>query len=935
MLKRIKIRGKLLLLLAAPLLAVLLFALSGFTDRTDSADARAENARLAELGHANADLSVAFQIERFRSLLTNRLMLPSEGLRPDQVATDQQVARWLTVVDETISDIDDPELVAELFELRAQITDTVTEDRTERFHPVALATQLNNASGALRDINATLVGEASDLVLFRALDLDSEVQSIQASLAEIAFIGSNAVSAGELTASGASVIDSATSSMGNRIATIRATAEPEYVAILDRLQEDGALPSYVGGAVTRSGPWVPADAVLEAIEKGIGVGGVQWVSDAEQRFIDVAALSDAVLSDASGEAAFASTAAADEARSFLVLAGSVVLLALVMALFVGRSVSRPLTQLTRSAEQLSAEELPAMVESLRTAGRTQIPTLTLIESKGRDEIASLSRAFSEIQTVTAEVAEEQGKLLRRGISDIFVNLARRNQSLLDRQIDFIDQLESREENPDALENLFRLDHLATRMRRNAESLLVLAGAEPTRRRGRPVELSDVIRVAMGEIEDFGRIQLLSIDSATVAGSVAVDIAHLLSELMENATHFSPPDTGVEVVGHHSADGSYQLTLSDRGIGMSAEQLLNANKTLEEPPVIGLDLSRSLGFTVISRLAHRLGVGVRLTSAVDGGVTAVVTVPGEMVGTNEEAELTTGAPQDGPPMPDGVEIPPMPAASLEAPSPEAVPEPATAAVPVFEAPPEAIPPVEVPVEPPAQPFAPPAPAGADPRAVPNTEPAPPVTAAASPTDDLAALPMRKPPQNAMPPTPAAPTPAAQPSSDLFDVFNPTATPAPPANPDADLFAALDTATSGAPAQASEPAPEAALPPLPQRGTPSTLASPPPMPPAASEPTQPPAASVPPPVAAPAQQRPAAEVGAVDEAVTSAGLIRRTPKHVDVPDASKYSTGGTPAAQAVAPVNRSPEEVRQMLSRYRAGLRKGRAPESGDANSNQRS
>ena len=273
-----------------------------------------------------------------------------------------------------------------------------------------------------------------------------------------------------------------------------------------------------------------------------------------------------------------------------------------------------------------------MVESMRTAGRAPAPTMTPIRVKGRDEVAQLGRAFADIQNVTVEVAEEQGNLLRRGISDIFVNLARRNQSLLDRQIDFIDQLESREENPDQLENLFRLDHLATRMRRNAESLLVLAGAEPTRRRGRPVELADVVRVAMGEIEDFSRIQLLSIDSATVAGSVAVDLAHLMSELMENATAFSPPDSDVEVVGHQSGDGSYQLTLSDRGIGMSAEQIASANQTLSEPPIIGLDLSRSLGFTVVSRLAHRLGVTVRLASSSEGGVTALVTVPADMVAT---------------------------------------------------------------------------------------------------------------------------------------------------------------------------------------------------------------------------------------------------------------------------------------------------------------
>ena len=231
--------------------------------------------------------------------------------------------------------------------------------------------------------------------------------------------------------------------------------------------------------------------------------------------------------------------------------------------------------------------------------------------------------------MTIEVAEEQGALLRKGIGDIFINLARRNQTLLDRQIEFIDQLEANEEDPDQLDNLFKLDHLATRMRRNAESLLVLAGAEPPRRRGRPVALADVVRVAIGEVEDFARISLLALDDVTVGGNVAVDLAHLLSELMENATHFSPPDTTVEIVGHRSEDG-YTLSVSDQGIGMSADQLAEANTQLARPPLVGLALSRSLGFIVIGRLASRFGVAVKLTSSPSGGVTALVTLPPELV-----------------------------------------------------------------------------------------------------------------------------------------------------------------------------------------------------------------------------------------------------------------------------------------------------------------
>jgi len=317
---------------------------------------------------------------------------------------------------------------------------------------------------------------------------------------------------------------------------------------------------------------------------------------------------------------------------FAVGAVGAILIALIIAFYVARAVTVPLKKLTSAAYTLSTDKLPALVERLRNpdeASGSLSETLTPIDITSKDEIGQLADAFNSIQHVTVEVAEEQGALLRKGIGDIFINLARRNQTLLDRQIEFIDQLEANEEDPDQLDNLFKLDHLATRMRRNAESLLVLAGAEPPRRRGRPVALADVVRVAIGEVEDFARISLLALDDVTVGGNVAVDLAHLLSELMENATHFSPPDTTVEIVGHRSDEG-YTLSVSDQGIGMSADQLSEANSQLARPPLVGLALSRSLGFIVIGRLASRFGVTVKLTASSSGGVSALVTLPGELV-----------------------------------------------------------------------------------------------------------------------------------------------------------------------------------------------------------------------------------------------------------------------------------------------------------------
>jgi signal transduction histidine kinase len=339
------------------------------------------------------------------------------------------------------------------------------------------------------------------------------------------------------------------------------------------------------------------------------------------------------------------------ARLYLIGTAAAVILSILLASLLARRINRRLQRLTTAANQLATVELPRLVDDLRSPGqgREAAEPITPLEVDSRDEIGQLAEAFNAIQQVTSQVAEDQAALLRRGIADIFVHLARRNQSLLDRQIEFIDSLEAQEQDPDQLENLFKLDHLATRMRRNAESLLVLAGAEPPRRRSRPVDLADIVRVAVGEVEDFTRINLRALDEATVGGHAAVDLAHLLSELMENATQFSPPESTVEVIGATTADGGYAITILDHGIGMSADQLAEANELLSEPPPVGLALSRSLGFIVVGRLARRLQVVVRLGATAGSGVTAVVQLPAEVLagGADERPVAPAFAPTPGP------------------------------------------------------------------------------------------------------------------------------------------------------------------------------------------------------------------------------------------------------------------------------------------------
>ncbi|NLA36501.1 MAG: HAMP domain-containing protein [Actinobacteria bacterium] len=324
-------------------------------------------------------------------------------------------------------------------------------------------------------------------------------------------------------------------------------------------------------------------------------------------------------------------AADREANWFGAGAAAAILGVALLALAVSRSINRSIRSLSTAAQVLSTEQVPALLESLKS------PTLAAqglsgieIKTTSNDEFAEVGRALTDLSNAIVEVATEQHQQLRRGISDIFVNLARRNQSLLDRQIQFIDRLETNEEDPDQLENLFRLDHLATRMRRNAESLLVLAGAEAPRRRARNVEIGDVIRVAIGEVEDFARVDLIAVEPAIALGAVAVDIAHLLAELMENGAQYSPPETTVDVVGRAHSDGGYCIVIGDHGVGMAEERLALANDLLRNPPPVGLALSRSLGFIVAGTLAERHGITVTLTAGVDGGVVAEVTIPANLL-----------------------------------------------------------------------------------------------------------------------------------------------------------------------------------------------------------------------------------------------------------------------------------------------------------------
>jgi signal transduction histidine kinase len=320
------------------------------------------------------------------------------------------------------------------------------------------------------------------------------------------------------------------------------------------------------------------------------------------------------------------SAALREVRIYGGAAVFAMFLTLLLIWFVSRAVVGPVRRLTAAAREMSQRQLPALVEQLRTGGDVSAIQPVLIEVQSEDEIGELAQAFNDVEAVTLEVAQEQSALLRKGMGELFVNLARRNQTLVQRQLELLDDLERNEHDPAALDALFKLDHMATRMRRNAESLLVLSGAEQPRQWQQPIALIDVVRAAAAEIADFPRVELVGIDDdLAVSGRAVSDVAHLLAELLENATSFSPPETAVVVSGAVSANG-WVLAVSDQGIGMAPDRIAEANTLLAKPPVVGLALSRALGLHVVGSLAARHGISVELRPGAPTGLVALIALP---------------------------------------------------------------------------------------------------------------------------------------------------------------------------------------------------------------------------------------------------------------------------------------------------------------------
>ncbi|MFJ3175052.1 nitrate- and nitrite sensing domain-containing protein [Streptomyces roseus] len=308
----------------------------------------------------------------------------------------------------------------------------------------------------------------------------------------------------------------------------------------------------------------------------------------------------------------------------------------VLSVRIGRDLVRDLSRLRKEAHEVSGVRLPAVMRRLAAGEHVDVETEAPRLEYEKDEVGQVGQALNTLQRAAVEAAVKQAEL-RRGVSEVFVNLARRNQVLLHRQLTLLDTMERRTEDAEELADLFRLDHMTTRMRRHAEGLVILSGAAPSRQWRKPVQLMDVVRAAVAEVEDYERIEVRRLPRLGIAGPAVADVTHLVAELLENATVFSPPHTAVQVHGERVANG-FTLEIHDRGLGMNPEALLDANLRLAETPEFELSDTDRLGLFVVSRLAQRHAVKVVLQPSPYGGTTAVVFLPAALL---TEAPETNG------------------------------------------------------------------------------------------------------------------------------------------------------------------------------------------------------------------------------------------------------------------------------------------------------
>jgi signal transduction histidine kinase len=610
MLSRLGIRQKLAVLLVIPLLAVAAVLVPFTAERIDDARSAGVTARTADAARQVGALIQALQQERLLAvgylatpaLDRNALLSQTQEAQSDEAAlqSDPATAAILATANKQLTALDG---------VRAGVQDrTISASRAYdayRSADVALldALNLDKPNGA----------DAAGLTPLGALD------ALMRSNEEASSVGALLVAAAADPAFSRSLLVSADTIEQEYRARFRDLADPSEVSLVDTVDN--------GAAGTR------LREILAEVNGTPKKASLAEVGDALTAAVTYTSLRRLAQDRAARNISNQADQRASTARTFawVVGGGAAVLFAVVVALgiTISTSISRPLRRLTRAARvvaDLARAELVRVADS--DTPDPAPPRLAAVEVDSTDEIGELATALNRVQATAALLLERQ-TTSRRNIAVMFANIARRTQNLVGRQLILIDDLERNERSAELLQRLYRLDHVATRLRRSADSLLVVSGTIDQLMSGVPTRLDDVVRASLAEIEGYQMVELGEICTVAVAASLVADLRLLLAELLENATNFSPPTSTVTVSASMDGDDCF-IAIVDNGLGMSATRLEEENRRLVERERLELAPTNVLGLFVVGRIARRHGLGVRLDPSVGRGVTVQIRVPGRLL-----------------------------------------------------------------------------------------------------------------------------------------------------------------------------------------------------------------------------------------------------------------------------------------------------------------
>jgi signal transduction histidine kinase len=611
----LRIRGKLALLVTIPLLAVVLLAVPVVLGSVGQARRAADTARTVKVAGQVGALVQDLQQERLLTVgMLGRLVDPAKV--QGQIAT---VTTHAADVRANLGAHPDTGVVKALDGLR-----TLGDVRAGRVTPDKLVTTYGGVIKALIDalrledgVDVKTAEGRQVVALDAVLRTDEDISIAAADLLM-------AVIAHDARALVPFVTDVAVlQAQSNRVTMFATQAQ---INLYNQIQ--GMATARLGKDFNGSVDANPMAAfatltpqlVYPALESTVGVGRV-----VEQR----------IINDVTTEVNRQQTRALGTAYGVGGGALLVVLLVGLLVMVVGRAVVRPLTRLTRSADRVARAAENELVKVADDEAESPAPLhLEPVDVSARDEIGDLARAFERVQGTATRLVERQ-VLSRRNVAQMFGHVGRRTQNLVGRQIALIDRLERNESDSERLQHLYRLDHVSSRLRRNAGSLVVLSGATGANEQHEALPLADVVRLALAEIEDYVRVDSEVPDGIVLVPNVVNDVVLVLAELMENATVFSPPHTRVGVYAR-TIEGGAQLAVVDHGIGLSPGRLAEENARLARRERLDLAPTEVLGLFVVGRLTRRHGLGVELSATPGGGLTAIVSFPEQLLTTTPPA-----------------------------------------------------------------------------------------------------------------------------------------------------------------------------------------------------------------------------------------------------------------------------------------------------------